>query len=651
MAGKRKIRFLFFLWVSLFLSIMGYSQEVMDTVIHIREVSVRAIKPINRDAIVVSSIDSISLSGNKGYGLDQLLAANSVVHIRSYGYGGLATVSFRGTAPSHTKLYWNDLEINDPASGQVDFSLIPAGFVDELQLMHGSSALQEGGGALGGSICLNSVPDWKDRFSAELIQQSASFNTHHSYFSLSGSKSDYFAKLRIYREASDNDFSYINNANGLWNKEKMKGASSSRSGFQLDLYRKFKAKNIVSVHNWIQQSDRDLPPVMSYMGPGRQENQKDAAVRLAIRWKHYGTYVNSKLSSGISLNEMTYFLAENESSKKVYDTHSRSGNYFLRHEAESKFSAQTKIRSLVDVDYFLAKYTNLSDHSGYNAFRPSAGWTVSLHHRFDMPFSVYMLLREEITGNIFSPLIPAAGIHYSPNNLSSFSLKANVSRNYHYPGLNDLYWIPGGNPDLKPEEGYMSDLSAQVHWKRERIELKTSLTTYYSAINDWILWKPGDYGFWRASNIDRVISRGLEYIFHVKIESGKSLMRLTGTYSWTRASDQSLKDTENDKLFRQLVYIPEHKTNMNVFMKYRKFSLSYQLYYSGKQYTTTDNDPYYAIPSFGLHDAKISRDFIFHGISTTASIGVYNIYNTSYQVIRSRPMPGRNFSAEIKVKF
>lgn len=30
--------------------------------------------------------------------------------------------------------------------------------------------------------------------------------------------------------------------------------------------------------------------------------------------------------------------------------------------------------------------------------------------------------------------------------------KASIARNYRYPTLNDLYFKPGGNPDLRPRK-------------------------------------------------------------------------------------------------------------------------------------------------------------------------------------------------------
>ena len=64
----------------------------------------------------------------------ELLSENSVIYIKSYGSGGLSTASFRGTGAGHTQLTWNDININNPMVGQFDLSLVPAGFIDDINI-------------------------------------------------------------------------------------------------------------------------------------------------------------------------------------------------------------------------------------------------------------------------------------------------------------------------------------------------------------------------------------------------------------------------------------------------------------------------------------------------------------------------------------
>ena len=94
-------------------------------------------------------------------------------------------------------------------------------------------------------------------------------------------------------------------------------------------------------------------------------------------------------------------------------------------------------------------------------------------------------------------------------------MQANVARNYHHPTLNDMYWQPGGNPDLSPEEGY-SRVKHQCYWETQlRLRSAPSATRAYrvlfAQINNWILWLPGFKGYWEPVNVAEVRSYGLEY--------------------------------------------------------------------------------------------------------------------------------------------
>ncbi|MGC9345058.1 MAG: TonB-dependent receptor, partial [Bacteroidales bacterium] len=153
------------------------AQDIMDTIVHLNEVMIFSQKPLKDRALVASEVDSVTIRENNALGLGELLSNNSMIYIRSYGYGALSTASFRGTSASHTRVFWNDLEINDPASGQVDFSLIPVSFVDEIKLYHGGSSVRQSAGGLGGVVMLNSLPAWNEETRFEIEQGIGSFNT------------------------------------------------------------------------------------------------------------------------------------------------------------------------------------------------------------------------------------------------------------------------------------------------------------------------------------------------------------------------------------------------------------------------------------------------------------------------------------------
>ena len=79
-------------------------------------------------------------------------------------------------------------------------------------------------------------------------------------------------------------------------------------------------------------------------------------------------------------------------------------------------------------------------------YRPTAAW------------GLFALLRSEWYDAALIPFIPSAGAEYNISGRYPTAIKINAARNYHKPTLNELYWIPGGNPGLKPEDGLTADI-------------------------------------------------------------------------------------------------------------------------------------------------------------------------------------------------
>ena len=87
-----------------------------------------------------------------------------------------------------------------------------------------------------------------------------------------------------------------------------------------------------------------------------------------------------------------------------------------------------------------------------------------------------------------------------------------MSRNFRFPTLNDLYFLPGGNPDLKKEHGISYDGGVSFAVGRGgSYSLHGEATWFDSYIDDWIVWLPTFKGFWTPKkNIKEVHAYGVE---------------------------------------------------------------------------------------------------------------------------------------------
>jgi vitamin B12 transporter len=107
-----------------------------------------------------------------------VLSENSAVFIKSYGLGGSATPSLRGTGASNTRVAWNGIKLENPMLGQSDLSLLPFGMTDRLQISYGGASMEQGSGTPGGMIMLENLPEWDQPLSVVLMPSAASFGTY-----------------------------------------------------------------------------------------------------------------------------------------------------------------------------------------------------------------------------------------------------------------------------------------------------------------------------------------------------------------------------------------------------------------------------------------------------------------------------------------
>jgi iron complex outermembrane receptor protein len=245
--------------------------------------------------------------------------------------------------------------------------------------------------------------------------------------------------------------------------------------------------------------------------------------------------------------------------------------------------------------------------------------------------------------------IPSAGFEWQVAASLPLVLKLNLARNYHKPGLNDLYWIPGGNPGLKAEDGTTGDISLVNSFSRKNLTFNHEISTYCSSIRNWIIWQPSQAGawYWEATNIDKVVSRGFEYDFRTEWKHGHLKTLINGNFAMTLVSNQeeivSVDQTRN----KQLIYIPKNIANLHTMTGYKEWSLNVDVAYTGRRYTQSNNswtiyesvlNPYW------LTNLSVQKIIRFHRIEASVKLKVDNLFNVNYQQILWRPMPGRFYS-------
>lgn len=188
----------------------GWWNENPSLVLPIRAVGVTGVKPMKEIGVQKTQLDTLVLHENIALSMADVLTFNSSIFIKQYGRATLSTVAFRGTGPSHTQVVWNGMRINSPMLGMTDFSMIPSYFVDDAQLLHGTSSVNVTGGGLGGAVMLATKPAGTQGFGLQYTQGIGSFWTTDEFLRLTYGNDRWQTSTRVVYSSSPNEYSYRN---------------------------------------------------------------------------------------------------------------------------------------------------------------------------------------------------------------------------------------------------------------------------------------------------------------------------------------------------------------------------------------------------------------------------------------------------------
>ncbi|MBN2697545.1 MAG: TonB-dependent receptor plug domain-containing protein [Bacteroidales bacterium] len=634
--------------------IMAGDPVPQDSTHHIKAVSITRQRPLVDYGVQKTEPDSLILEESLLCSLSELLARHSTVFIKSYGSGSLATSSFRGTSASHTRVEWNGIPLNDPMLGQADFSLIPVYFLDRVSLYYGSGSMLHASGGLGGSIHLSSVPQWHESFYGEIIQGAGSFDTYRTMTAFGGGSPHLQFRIRAIHDQSENDFRFLNTANGTWEREQQHSARYRLDGILGEAHFR-QGNHKVAASLWMQDATRNLPPIMSYEGKGRKEFRADRQMMANIRWNYYGRVILSRFTSGYTQTGLRYFLGEetDEGFHVTSDSESNTRTLHNQYTLEAGIGESTLLRGTLRNSLQRAETADEQTLAGYSAIRSETEAGISIHHRFNEMLTSYLLLKESLAGREFSPFMPSAGVEFLPLGKESLALKLNVGKNTHYPTLNDLHWIPGGNPDLRPEKGLAMDLTAAFSQRLDSsVTIHSAITGFMTRVNDWIIWQPGEFGYWQAGNIREVLSRGFEYNLITRMIFHPLKMDLYGNYSFTWTTDETTETVGEPERGNQLIYIPVHKGSLTVFLSWSRYRFSYGPDFVGERFTTSAGNPtLHSLPGYLLHNVSGALTFRVWKTDGELRLRADNLLNADYQSVLWRPMPGRSFTVLLKLSF
>ena len=655
--------------MALMVSLTLKGQGIRDSVfpIHPVEVTAGRIFMEERAGMKETVIDSSVLRGKINLSLSELLSENTSVFIKDHGRGALATASFRGTAASHTRVKWNGISINTPMAGMIDFSLIPVWIIDGLDLKHGASSLADQSGGIGGSIHIHNSAGWGQGAGFSYLQGIGSYGTFDEYLQLSAGREKIRIKTRLYHNRSMNDYPFINRSTASVDPstgnlthplDTNDHADYARFGLLQEIYWRPLSGHILSLRYWGQNAERTIPHPTSYEGPDNDNlnSQEDIDHRVVGEWKYYRRGGRLMIRSGYTLKQLDYtrlnlvpglgkvpVILSQSSQQSLLNTLSLSG------ETAGGF----QMEGTLDVDFHdVVSYDSVSG-SGYSGKRAETSLFFAIRRNFSERLNLNLMLRQDLVDRRAAPFTPYLGFDLRLRESGDLILKGNIARIHHYPDLNDLYWQPGGNPDLLPEEGFSIESGLEYTYFREGKKLSGEISLFRSDIDNWIIWLPSYRGYWEARNIRRVLAYGMETGLKFSGTIRRFDYRFTGGYALTRSVNYGDPVVWGDDSYgKQLVYIPVHSGNMLVDLRYRKWFITYQYNAYSERFTTSSNDPARRdrLYPYLMNDLVLGKEFHIGRVDLTTELKIFNLFNEHYHTVLYRPMPGRHYHLVVMLR-
>lgn len=585
----------------------------------------------------IETIDTQIVKSYQNNSLADLLSNHSVLHIKAYGSGNIATTSLRGGNASHTAIVWNGLNIQNPMHGLNDLSLISAGLFNHINLEFGGGSGLWGSGAIGGTIHLNNKPIFNQGYHQSLSIQAASFNTKRVFSSLHYSKSNFATNTKFYYQNSLNNYSYTDTTDVENPNKKVNHANYINKGLMQELYFKMASNHQMSVKLWYNNTQRNLPLFNSYTVS--KQSQMDENLKLNADYLFFKNRVQSIVRIGYLSDVLNY----TDSAISLF-SNSKTFTYILESDNKIKFTNH-------DINFGANASFYRFDNKNYNAQKQLD--KISLFGLYQIHFwqnklTYHFSIRKEYSSLFQIPITGSSGLLY--HLAKPLHVRLNYTKSYRQPSLNDLFWSPGGNPNLKPEDSkeWEGGLVIAKTWNHFFVSFDFACFNRHTL--NWIIWLPGSSNFWTPRNIAEVNSRGTETKTQLSYKLNSWHFNLILNTAYVLSTNQKLINENDQSLYQQLIYTPRYTGNGTFQILYKnKISCNINQTYTGYRFTSTDNTSW--LNPYDLLNVRFSYLHQLKHFSIECFGAINNFLNKDYQVVAMRPMMKRNFEMGIALNF
>lgn len=618
-----------------------------DTSVHILKEIKIADKKTNEIGLITKTIQPEQLEAFRWKGMQEVLMQYSHLFIKNYGNNQLSTISIRGSSAAQTKLMWHGMTINQSINGMADIGMLSTGMFDQIDVFYQTDEHMP---AMGGGVSIqNNRPAYNTyhKVKAGIMYESLrNVGAFTSYQYADGMMAN---TTKLYISKQQNKFTYYNPLRDtmLTQTHANQFVVAASNDFYVNI---FNESTELSVHSWLQYQMRELPPALFEWRSDKQEKM------LQLR-----NLISLKSPSNQLIQTITDL-------GTIYDVYQYKDSLI-------GLQSQSQVLTLPIQQKFIFKpghhHTCIFNWNYRGAFMQSPqthalqifGFYAHYNIQQLLPkFNMQLTVQKDVT-NVFQ--VPwAITLRSQFVHKQKMSIYTQVGTNNRMPSLQDLYFVPGGNPNLKPEKSKSAEVGYQFKISKTNWKLQTDGACFVRNVNDWIVW----YGqtILTPHNIQTVYSRGLD--FHVAAErslyptvkyttpSIDILVYKTYTpkkiygdlfYSYTLATTQQSYIPNDYSINKQIPYVPRYQCKGSLGVMYNAIDICWMTQYAGYRFVTTDESQY--LEPYLVHQILCQYVKPFQAIQYRIQFGIRNIFNETYQGVVGRVLPGRNFHIGILI--
>ena len=592
--------------------------------------------------------------------LGDLTRAFPGIFLRSYGgVGGLKTMNARGLGSQHFVVLTNGMPAIFHQNGSTNLGDIQADFIEAVKFsMNGVDEwgipvlAKTHGGML--QVFTTDYMFIPNRKKVELSGLYGSFNRHkwsaNTYFS--GKKSYFSANGYGMYFGGAYPFEY---ENGLTTIEDVRYNNVIREGaFRVGGGVELKPGQLIQGGVQYFQSDKVLPGAIVFYQPENHQTLLNENLAFNLQYQLVRNKLKSKnyVNYGSQLTDYRNPFSIGEEHKEIYQEQtldvSHSSIYAIRNELSVSWGAQYMFGTLEgNTDAVQSPVRHRSFALAGLVWKPS-NWVL----RVDLP--VQLLTERNHADSVWrnTPIwTPSIGANYHLfKNKHLLSFRTSLGQTARVATFNELFFGQIGNTNLRPEQAKMFNLGGTWNAKFERnLSLEISVDGFVGHIKDKIVTIPTQNLFvWSVRNVGEVLSYGFDaaVMLEKRSEDKKKALQLIQKTSLNVSRD--ITDRNSSTYGHQIPYTPYWNYSGELVAEWKFLQLSYEVGYYDFRFVLGENIASNVLDEYWLHSVRLSGVVKLKSTQVRIYGKVNNLFDTHYQVIRSFPMPGRNFEVGLK---